>query len=92
VNTLDKDQLKTVLRMTTSRLKDDWTLQLICTAVGLALVYNIADLPQIICKYFGQEACTPRSVAPIFMAVILYLFMKFGQQMTVEGRRLLGPR
>jgi len=98
MDTLDTDQLKTVLGLANSRVKDvtdalerNWTIQLICTAVGIALAYDIADLPGIICKYFGQVSCTLRSVAPIFIVVELYYFMKFGQLLTafLEVRQLL---
>jgi hypothetical protein len=98
MDTLDTDQLKTVLGLANSRVKDvtdalerNWTIQLICTAVGIALVYDIADLPKIICKYFSQGYCTSQSVAPILIVVVLYYFMKFGQLLTafLEARQLL---
>jgi hypothetical protein len=97
MDTFEPDQLKTVLGLTTSRVKDiaetlerNWTIQMVCAAVGIALVYDIADLPKIMCKYFGQESCTLRSAAPVFMVVVLYYFMKFGQLLTafVEARQL----
>ena len=55
---------------------------MICAAVGVALVYDIAGLPKVICKYFGQETCTSQSAATVLIVVELYYFMNFGQYVT----------
>lgn len=98
METLNSDQLKTLLGLATPRVKEisdslerNWLIQMICAAVGIALVYDIGDLPRIICKYFGQESCASRSSATVLIVVQLYYFMKFGQQISafLECRRLL---
>ena len=89
MDTLDKDKLTTMLGLTTSKVKDiadalerNWTIQMICAGIGIALVYDVADLPKIMCKYFGQDLCTLRSAAPILLVVVLFYFMRFGQLLT----------
>jgi hypothetical protein len=96
-DSLDTDQLKTVLGLATARVKDladalerNWTAQLVCAGVGIALVYDVAELPRIICKYFAQEACSLRSTSVIFMLVVLYYLMRLGVLLTafLEARQI----
>ena len=54
IDALNADQLKTLLGLSVARVKEvsdaletNWTIQLISAAVGIALVYKIADLPNI---------------------------------------------
>ena len=98
METLNTDQLKTLLELATSRAKDisdalerNWVIQMICAAVGVALVYDIAELTEVICKYFAHDKCTSRSAAAVLIVVQLYYFMKFGQYVTafLETRQLL---
>ena len=99
METMNTDQLKTLLGLATARVKDtsdalerNWLIQMICAAIGIALVYDIAELTKVICKYFGgQDTCTPRSAATVLIVVQLYYFMKFGQLVTafLEARQLL---
>jgi hypothetical protein len=92
------DQLKTLLPLTLARVKDisdalerNWIIQMICAAVGVALIYDVGSLPKVFCKYFKQEACTLQSAAAVLIVVELYYFMKFGQYVTafLEARKLL---
>lgn len=99
MDALNTDQLKTLLGLATARVKDisdalerTWLIQMLCAAVGIALVYDIAELPKAFCKlYGGQDACTTRSAATVLIAVELYYFMKLGQQVTafLEARSLV---
>lgn len=71
-------------------LERNWTVQLILAGVGLALVFEIGDLPRFLSKYVSQDVYNLRPVATILLALLLYYFMKFGHLLTafIEARQL----
>lgn len=94
--TNEKD-LRFLLGLSNKRLSDvtkalerNWTIQLILAGIGVALVFDIGDLPKFLSRYASQDAYDLKPAAAIILAVLLYHFMKFGHLLTafVESHRL----
>ena len=71
-------------------LDRNWTVQLVLAGVGIALVFDVGDLPRFLSRYAMQQEYDLRPVAAVLIAVQLYHFMKLGHLLTafVEARRL----
>jgi len=71
-------------------LERNWIVQLVLAGVGLALVFNVGDLPKFLSRYVSQENYNLRPVAAILLAILLYYFMKLGHLLTrfIETRKL----
>jgi hypothetical protein len=97
-NELGASQQEFLIRLSSERLarveqalERNWVVQLILAGVGLALVFDIGDLPKLLSRYFlSQQDYNLRPVAAIFLAILLYYFMKLGQLLTrfIENRQL----
>jgi hypothetical protein len=71
-------------------LERNWIVHLVLAGVGLALVFDIGDLPKVVAKYFSQEQYSIKPAALIILPVLLYYFMKFGHLLGsfIVARRL----
>ena len=71
-------------------LERNWIIHLILAGIGLALIFDIGDLPKVVAKYFSQEQYNTKPAAVIILPVLLYYFMKFGHLLTsfIAARRL----
>jgi hypothetical protein len=71
-------------------LEINWIVQLALAAVGVALVFDIGDIPRALARYLSQEQYNLKPVAVIILALLLYFFMKFGHllKMFLEAREL----
>jgi hypothetical protein len=72
------------------RLERNWMVQLVLAGVGIALVFDIGDLPKFLSRYISQQEYNLRPVATILLAILLYYFMKLGHLLTtfIETRKL----
>src|SRR5438874_2010928 len=73
-----------------SALERNWIVHLVLGGVGIALVLNIGDLPNVLAEHFVGKPLNPSSAAAIFAPVFLYHFMRFGYLLTafLDIRRL----
>jgi hypothetical protein len=74
-----------------SALEKNWITHVILAGVGVALIFRIGNLPNlIVAKYFTQEQYDARAAAAIMLPIFLYYFMKLGHLLTLfnEARRL----
>jgi MFS family permease len=71
-------------------LERNWIVQLVLAGVGLALVFDIGDLPKFLSRFMSQQEYSLRSVAAILLVILLYYFMKLGHLLTrfIEARKL----
>ena len=71
-------------------LERNWTVQLVLAGVGLALVFDIGDLPKFLSRYVSQQEYSLRPVAAILLVILLYYFMRLGHLLTrfIETRKL----
>lgn len=71
-------------------LEKNWIAHLILAGIGLALVFDIGDLPTFFARYFSQDQYNIRPGAVIILPIVLYYFMKFGHLLTsfIVARRL----
>src|ERR1051325_6139941 len=71
-------------------LDHNWMAHLIMAGIGLALVFDLGNLPAYLAKYFGQEQYDKRAVSLIFLFILLYFFLKLGYLLTtfMKVRRL----
>ncbi len=65
-----------------SGLEKNWIAHLILSGVGVALVFNIGNLPGFITHYFSESPYDRKAVAAITLAILLYYFMKLGHLLT----------
>jgi len=74
-----------------SALEKNWIIHVILAGVGVALIFRIGNLPNlIVAKYFTQEQYDARAAAAIMLPIFLYYFMKLGHLLTLfnEARSL----
>jgi hypothetical protein len=97
MSTLEPDAVKTLLGVTTAKLKDvtdaiekNWLIQVACAAVGVVLVFDLGGLTVMACKYFNAELCSKKSAGTILLPVQVFYFARFGQYLTafLETKRL----
>ena len=72
-------------------LERNWTIHLILAAMGLAIVFDVGNLPDFLAKHFiDQDTFERKPVALILLPVALFYFMKFGHLLTsfYDARRL----
>ena len=71
-------------------LEKNWIIHVILAGVGVALVFRIGNLPDLLAKYFTQGQYDAQAVAAIVLPIFLYYFMKLGHLLTLfnEARRL----
>ncbi len=73
-----------------SALEKNWIIHVILAGVGVALVFRIGNLPNLlVAKYFPQGQYDAQAVAAIVLPIFLYYFMKLGHLVTLfnEARR-----
>jgi uncharacterized protein Usg len=96
-NALDATQKEFLIQLNSERLvrveqglERNWMVQLVLAGVGLALVFDIGDLPKFLSRYVSQQEYNLRPVATILLAILLYYLMKLGHLLTtfIETRRL----
>lgn len=63
-------------------LERNWIIHLVLAGVGLAFIFNIGGLPVVIANYYGLDRFNIQPAALIILPILLYYFMKFGQQLT----------
>ncbi|HEY6348711.1 MAG TPA: hypothetical protein VI636_04810 [Candidatus Angelobacter sp.] len=96
--TPDDSKIQFVLNLNSAKLnaleaalENNWLAHLILAGAGVALVFNIADLPQLLTHYFlQQDAKDQKPAAALFLALLLYFFMKLGHLLTsfIAARQL----
>jgi hypothetical protein len=64
-------------------LEQNWLAHLILAGIGLALVFNIANLPGIVSAYYIRGPYDKEAVAAILLVLLLYFFMKLGGLLSV---------
>jgi hypothetical protein len=71
-------------------LEQNWFIHVILSGVGVALIFNIGHLQDVLAKYFAQAQYNAQAVAAILLPVFLYQFMRLGQLVTAfnEARQL----
>ena len=73
-----------------SALEKNWIIHVVLAGVGVALVFRIGNLPNLlVAKYFPQGQYDAQAVAAIVLPIFLYYFMKLGHLVTLfnEARR-----
>jgi hypothetical protein len=64
-------------------LERNWTIHLILAGVGLAIVFDVGNLPEFLVKHFvEQDTFERRPVAAILLPLVLFYFMKLGHLLT----------
>ena len=83
------DRLKFLLELNSKRidkcetsLERNWIIHMVVAGVGVALVFDIANLPAIVAKYFSQSQYDKKAVAVIILPLLLFHFAKFGHLLT----------
>jgi hypothetical protein len=73
----------------TKALERNWIVHLILAGIGIALVFDVGDLPKFLSKYMSQDTYDLKPAAAIILAVLLYYFARFGQLLSafVESRQ-----
>jgi hypothetical protein len=73
-----------------SALEKNWIAHLILAGVGLALVFHIGSLQNLLTEYFTHGQYDQTAAASVILAVLLYYFMKLGHLLSlyVEANRL----
>ncbi len=71
-------------------LEQNWLIHVILSGVGVAMIFNIGHLRDVLAKYFAQAEYNAQAVAAILLPVFLYQFMRLGQLVTAfnEARQL----
>jgi hypothetical protein len=64
-------------------LERNWMAHLILAGIGLALVIPIGKFRDIVANYFVREPYDQTVIATVFLAILLYYFMKLGHLMTL---------
>jgi hypothetical protein len=57
-------------------LERNWIIHLVLAGLGVALGFDLGDLPKVLARYFSQEQYSIKPVAVIILPVLLYYFMK----------------
>jgi hypothetical protein len=73
-------------------LERNWTVHLILAGMGVAIVFDVGNLPEFLVKHFvEQDTFERRPVAAILLPVVLFYFMKLGHLVTsfFETRNLV---
>ncbi|QBR04424.1 hypothetical protein [Paraburkholderia pallida] len=73
-------------------LERNWTIHLVLAAAGLAIVFDVGNLPEFLVKHFvDQDTFERKPVALILLPIVLFYFMKFGHLLTsfFDARRLV---
>jgi|SRR5215213_1301103 len=85
-NALGEAQKEFLIQLNSERLERvehglerNWIVQLVLAGVGLALVFDIGDLPRFLSRYLSQQEYNLRPVAAILLAILLYYLMKLGR-------------
>jgi len=71
-------------------LEQNWLIHVILSGVGVAMIFNIGHLRDVLARYFAQAQYNAQAVAAILLPVFLYQFMRLGQLVTAfnEARQL----
>ena len=79
------ERKKLLISLTTAKitkledaLERNWIAHLILAGIGFALVYGVADLPNLLSGYFIKGDYNQKGVAAIILGILLYYFMKLG--------------
>jgi hypothetical protein len=73
-------------------LERNWTVHLVLAGMGLAIVFDVGNLPEFLVKHFvEQDEFERRPVAAILLPLVLFYFMKLGHLLTsfFEARNLV---
>ena len=73
-------------------LERNWTIHLILAGIGLAIVFDVGNLPEFLAKHFvDQDTFERKPVALILLPIVLFYFMKFGHLLTsfFDARKLV---
>ncbi|SRR6266567_4124636 len=73
-----------------SALERNWLTHVILSGVGVAMIFNIGHLRDVLAKYFAQAQYNAQAVAAVVLPIFLYHFMRLGQLVTAfnEARQL----
>lgn len=73
-------------------LEQNWLVHVILSGVGVAMIFNVGHLRDVLARYFAQAQYNAQAVAAILLPVFLYQFMRLGQLVTAfnEARQLQG--
>jgi hypothetical protein len=87
---LDLNSVK--IRELERALEQNWFIHVILSGVGVAMIFNVGHLRDVLAKYFAQAQYNAQAVAAILLPVFLYQFMRLGQLVTAfnEARQLQG--
>lgn len=73
------------IRKLESALEKNWLVHVILSGIGIAMIFNLGHLRDVLARYFAQEQYNAQAVAAVLLPVFLYQFMRLGQLLTASN-------